>query len=223
MHLSLPLASAVPELSAHVLQALLATTGWATGASIHRQAGHGSENGVRAVLAGLVEQGLVLAEPAGRATLYTINQGHVLYAPLVAMSQARAAILERIAGEIETWREGVPALHGSVFGSFARGEAGVDSDIDVLVVIEPGRNLADARWVEQTAALGRHIHAWTGNRGEVMDLDEDGLRNLAATGDPLVDSWRADAVHLSGQPLLHLLRTVREKAGETPRRAGDRP
>jgi predicted nucleotidyltransferase len=222
MDLSVPLAAALPDLPAHVLNALLATTGWATGASVHRRAGHGSENGVRAVLAGLVDQGLVLAEPAGRATLYTINQDHVLYAPLVAMAQARAVILERVAGEIETWKDGVPACHASVFGSFARGEAGVDSDIDVLVVIEPGRDLAEARWVEQTAALGRHIRAWTGNRGEVMDLDEKGLSNLVATDDPLVDSWRADAVHLTGAPILQLLRAVREKGAQTPASSGNR-
>ncbi len=40
------------------------------------------------------------------------------------------------------------ARHGArglrIFGSFARGEAGPDSDVDVLIDLEPGRSLFDA-------------------------------------------------------------------------------
>jgi uncharacterized protein len=42
---------------------------------------------------------------------------------------------------------GIAARHGAynvrVFGSVARGEAGADSDLDVLVDMEPGRSLFD--------------------------------------------------------------------------------
>lgn len=41
----------------------------------------------------------------------------------------------------------IAAEHGAknirVFGSFARGEAGPDSDLDLLVDMEPGRSLLD--------------------------------------------------------------------------------
>ena len=41
----------------------------------------------------------------------------------------------------------ISAKHGAynvrIFGSVARGEADLDSDIDVLVDLEPGRNLLD--------------------------------------------------------------------------------
>jgi hypothetical protein len=155
-----------------VVRALASNTGWATGGQVHRLAGMGSDNGVRAVLAALVDQGLVLFEPAGRAVLYKMNPEHVLYGPLVTMSRVRAEIIRRITDEIESWSNAVPVWHASMFGSFARGEAEAGSDIDV-------------------ASLG----------------------DLLKADDPLVASWRADAVHLTGTPLLQMLREVRVRCG----------
>ena len=54
----------------------------------------------------------------------------------------------------------IAAKHGArnvrVFGSVARGEAGPDSDIDLLVELEPGRSLLDhaALWLELQELLG---------------------------------------------------------------------
>jgi uncharacterized protein len=46
-----------------------------------------------------------------------------------------------------------------VFGSVARGEASLDSDIDLLVDLEPGRSLLDhaALVLELEALLGRKV------------------------------------------------------------------
>jgi predicted nucleotidyltransferase len=215
MDLSEPLAAVMPRLHARVVRALANNTGWATGGQVHRMAGMGSDNGVRRVLAILVDQGLVLTEQAGRAGLYRLNTEHVLYEPLTRMSSVRAEIVERIGSEIESWSAAgaVPVWHASLFGSFARGEAGAHSDVDILVVIDPtsGVDLADERWALQTATLSGHIKAWTGNAGQVLDTDEAGLRDLLATQDPLVDSWRTDTVHLTGAPLPRMLREVRAR------------
>jgi predicted nucleotidyltransferase len=57
----------------------------------------------------------------------------------------------------------IAARHGArnirVFGSAARGEAGVESDIDLLVELEPGRSLFDhiALWQEIEALLGCRV------------------------------------------------------------------
>ena len=50
-----------------------------------------------------------------------------------------------------------------VFGSVARGEAGPDSDIDVLVDLEPGRSLLDhvALWQDLEDLLGCKVHVVT--------------------------------------------------------------
>ena len=47
----------------------------------------------------------------------------------------------------------IAASHGArqvrVFGSLARGEAGPDSDIDILVKLDPGRSLLDLVAIKQ--------------------------------------------------------------------------
>ena len=47
----------------------------------------------------------------------------------------------------------IAASHGArdvrVFGSMARGEAGPDSDIDILVKLDPGRSLLDIVAIKQ--------------------------------------------------------------------------
>ena len=67
---------------------------------------------------------------------------------LAALRSQKAAILR------------VAASHGAsnlcVYGSVARGDAGVDSDVDLLVDFEDGRSLLDEVQLEQelTALLG---------------------------------------------------------------------
>jgi uncharacterized protein len=50
-----------------------------------------------------------------------------------------------------------------IFGSFAKGTAGPDSDVDVLVDLEPGRNLFDLIGIKHGIEdlLGRDVHIVT--------------------------------------------------------------
>jgi predicted nucleotidyltransferase len=61
----------------------------------------------------------------------------------------------------------IAAQHGArnvrVFGSVARGEAGLESDVDFLVELEPGRSLLDhgALLVDLEQLLGRKVDVAT--------------------------------------------------------------
>ncbi len=61
----------------------------------------------------------------------------------------------------------IARLHGArrvrIFGSFARGEERQDSDVDVLVDLEPGRDLLDIVAIKQDleALLGRGVDVVT--------------------------------------------------------------
>lgn len=44
----------------------------------------------------------------------------------------RHELIVSVAGEVQAWL--TPPLHASIFGSFARGEGTVDSDIDILLL-----------------------------------------------------------------------------------------
>jgi predicted nucleotidyltransferase len=205
MDLSNPLAVLTPTLDAAVLQALAATTGWASGAHVHRLSGTGSDDGVRRVLARLVDQGIVLADQHSHATLYLLNRDHVAADAIVRLTRLRGVIIDRIKGALERWS---PApVHAALFGSFARGEATAHSDIDLLVVTEPGANPdVTAAAVDQLAV---DIRKWTGNNAHIVDRNLEELAAMITADDPLVASWRADHLDLMGTRLLDLLRHAR--------------
>jgi len=72
-------------------------------------------------------------------------------------------IVRRYQGDIRR----IAAQHGArairVFGSVARGNARADSDIDLLVDLEPGRSLLDLIAIKQDLedALGRSVDVVT--------------------------------------------------------------
>jgi predicted nucleotidyltransferase len=61
----------------------------------------------------------------------------------------------------------IAASHGAtrvrIFGSYARGEAGPDSDVDLLINLESGRDLLDlvAIKLDLEDLLGRPVHVVT--------------------------------------------------------------
>jgi uncharacterized protein len=81
------------------------------------------------------------------------------------------ATVPALSGELRDSVLRVAARHGArnvrVFGSFARGEARADSDLDLLVDFEPGRSLLDQ------VSLIEDLGALLGRRVDVVT--EDGL------------------------------------------------
>lgn len=208
MDLSFPLATVAPTLDAGVLQVLAATTARCTAAEVHRRLGHGSDEGVRKVLARLVRQGVVLVETPARYPLYRLNREHVAVGHIEALTRVRDEIFERIRTQVADWR--VKPLHAGLFGSFARGTADSDSDIDVLLVrpeslAEPDEDA----WLSQLDGLDRGIRAWTGNAAQIVDLAPATLRQMAHEDDPLVASWRVEDIPVYGERLPQLLRELR--------------
>jgi len=206
--LSLPLATVTPTLDAGVLHVLAATTAGCTAAEVHRRLGHGSDEGVRKVLARLVTQGVVLVETPARYPVYRLNREHVAVPHIEALTQVRDQILGNIRAEVAAWD--LKPLHAGLFGSFARGDADSESDIDVLLVRPNAPSTLDEdTWLEQVDRLDRRIRAWTGNAAQIIDLAPAALDRMARADDPLVDSWRAEDVHLHGEILVDLLRRLR--------------
>lgn len=202
MDLASPLRSIAPGLDSAVLQVLAGTESALSASQIARLAPRGTRVGQLPVLNRLVEHGLVLADPANQGFLYRLNREHVLAGPVLMVSRARATIVEQLTQEVATLR---PApVHVSAFGSFARSEAGPDSDIDLLIVTPTDAERSE-EWVEQVQVLAARVLAWTGNRMEHVILTVDRLREVAAAGEPVVAAWLDDAITLAGMPLEALL------------------
>lgn len=208
MDLSFPLATIAPTLDAGVLQVLAATTAGCTAAEVHRRLGRGSDEGVRKVLARLVDQGVVLVETPARYPVYHLNREHLAAPHIEGLTRLRADLIDRIRSEVSGWV--VEPIHAGLFGSVARGTANLDSDVDVLFV-RPMKLTADEEgvWLEQIDRLDTHIQAWTGNTAQIIDVTQATLGRMAREADPLVDSWRADEISLFGERILDLLRRTR--------------
>lgn len=196
-----PASVVLPPSTRAVLRTLAGTTQPLTGREIARLSGL-SQNGALKVLVHLVEHGLVRAEPAGRATLHTLNRAHLLIEPLLALLAARQRLTTRLQDAVLGWE--VPAVHLSLFGSAARADGGLASDLDVLVVRPDGVGI-DAAWRLQLSALATEVHAWTGNRLAWLELSHREIVAAAAGGEAIVAEWRRDAVHLAGAALDELL------------------
>ncbi|MGV1010262.1 MAG: nucleotidyltransferase family protein [Dermatophilaceae bacterium] len=205
---SFPLATVAPTLDAGVLHVLAATTAACTAAEVHRRLGRGSDEGVRKVLTRLVKQGVVLVETPARYPVYRLNRDHVAVPHIEALTRVRDDVFGKIRTEVGRWQ--VQPLHAGLFGSFARGTADSDSDIDVLLVRpEPLTEPDEATWLEQLDQLDQGIRAWTGNLAQIIDLAPATLGQMTRDADPLVDSWRVEDIQVHGERLVDLLRRLR--------------
>lgn len=58
-------------------------------------------------------------------------------------------------------------MHASVFGSVARGDGGPDSDVDILVILDPEKKIDLLEYV----GLERHVSALLGRPAELARRD----------------------------------------------------
>lgn len=207
MDLSNPLATITPTLDARVLQVLAATTSWCTAAEVHRRMGRGSNEGVRKVLRRLADQGVVLVETPGRSQLFRLNRDHIAFVAIEALSFARQTLIDRMTTMIEEWA--LSPIYAGLFGSFARGTADSESDIDVLFVRPADiADAAEATWFAQFGEFQKAVGLWTGNPAQVVTVTPDRLRAMQLNDDPLFLSLRAENVRLYGSRLLDVMARI---------------
>jgi predicted nucleotidyltransferase len=211
MDLGRPYTVICPTLEGPVLDVLAHTTRPLTGREIARLASRGSERGVRLVLHRLVAQGLVTAREAGSASLFALNREHVAAGIVEDLVRLRAELIERIRGEIEAWSS--RPVHVSVFGSAARADGHVESDIDLLIVRPEDLAEDDPQWREQLHRLAERIERWSGNHASLHEVTTKGLKAALRRGEPVIASLRDDAsIVLAGPELAALLTERRERA-----------
>lgn len=207
MDMRTPIRSVVPTLDGPVLAVLARTTRPLTGREIQRLAGTGSVSGVRLALARLVHQGVVTSEQRAAAIFYLANREHLAWPAVDVLADLRRGLIERIRAELASWE--LPPVHASLFGSAARGDGDVESDIDILVVVPADVGPDNVGWAAQVDELRRRVEAWTGNRCQPFEVDIDRLAEHIRARDPLVEEWRRDAVQLTGIALPTMLGRAR--------------
>ncbi len=162
MQLQHPFGVVTPTLDGSVLSVLALADQSFTGRQVHQLAGRGTEQGVRNALERLVAQGMVLRSQAGSSYLYELNRRHLAAPHVVGLATVRDELFARWRQLIEGWPLRPRAV--VLFGSAARGEMQLDSDIDLLVVVDEGTEELDG-FIEQLQA---ETSAWTGNDARVL-------------------------------------------------------
>lgn len=142
--------------------------------------------GLRLAAERLAEQGIVVVRRVGRASVYSLNDAHVLAGPVRAIAAAKETIYLRLREAVESWEH--PPLFAAVFGSAARGEMTTESDIDIFMVCPND----DHDWGITIGDFEDFASSLTGNDARVVELHEDQL--FAAEHRPLVDAVVRDGI-----------------------------
>jgi DNA-binding transcriptional ArsR family regulator len=179
-----------------VVLVLRGTTRPLTGREVARLVRAGSQPAVNAALRRLAEEGVVRAEEAGNAYLYTLNREHVAVPALELLADVRAELERRLRAEIDEWE--IAPEHVSVFGSAARSDGDTRSDIDIFVVRPAEVSEEDPGWREQVGRLSDHVHAWTGNHAAISEISASDVRRLRRERPPVLEELRRDAITLAG-------------------------
>jgi predicted nucleotidyltransferase len=192
MQFNRPFATVTPTLDGDVLAVLAAHDGTFTTGQIRRVLGGYSEEGIRKVLTRLVIQGVVLADRVGTAFTYRLNTEHLAAEPIRALARLGSTFLARLEQHLQAWEQ--PPVYAAVFGSAARGEMTVHSDLDVLLVRD--RNTSDTVWSRQVNELPETATKWTGNDTRVVEYTVEDLRDAAA--EPMLQDVLSHGLTVAG-------------------------
>jgi predicted nucleotidyltransferase len=195
MDMSQPIATVIPTLDGPVLAVLARTPQPLTGRRVHQLAAGGSETGTRKVLRRLASTGLVTATVVGGSVQYALNREHLAAAAVLSLTSLRQRLFQRIRDAIEDWS--LKPSHASIFGSTARGDGDLHSDVDLLLVHGITGD-PPVGWIEQVSELGDRVQSWTGNHMQTYELSESELADHIQAGEPIVKDWLRDGVTVYG-------------------------
>src|SRR5438067_1430016 len=115
MDLSHPLELIAHRVDGRILEVFSGADAAFTGRQVHALIGEHSVSGVQAGLDRLRRQGIVTAQPAGRAILYRLNTDHLAAAHVRGIAHLRHELLLRLRSEFESWNPRPLAAY--LFGS----------------------------------------------------------------------------------------------------------
>ncbi len=222
MDFSDPTRAVTPTLDGPVLAVLAQSGHPLTAGEVAARAARGSEIGVRRALGRLVEQGIVRATEMGRNRVHELNREHVAAPAADLLAGLRLELWKRLREELAGWNP--EPLHASVFGSGARGDGGLHSDVDLLLVHRPVPGEQAPRqspsvigmltglfaalavewmtdqeakdWRRQIDRLHGLVHGWTGNALQVVEMSV--FRWADRAGQQFLEEVDRDAVVVGG-------------------------
>jgi predicted nucleotidyltransferase len=193
-----PLLSVIPGVQGRILAVLAETTGELNLRAIASIADV-SEAQASRILPGLVAIGLVERREAPPSALFRLVRDHIAAGPVLALARSR----DRMIQQMREIAEGlpVPAVSVIVFGSFARGQADLESDIDTLMIRPSDVSESDEAWSASVQQWIDRVGEVSGNRVEVLEAEEyEVSARLDREGNVWQDIER-DGLIVHGRPL----------------------
>jgi hypothetical protein len=196
-----PVEAIVPGVQGRVLSVLAETTADLNMRTIARLADVSLSQASR-VLARLVELGVVERHDVPPSSLFRLVRQHVAVGPLLALARGRDALI----GEMGRIALGLPVapISAIVFGSFARGEADIESDIDTVLVRPSGVDESDELWSESVEQWRASVHRASGNRVEVLEVGAGEVAALLSSRRQVWRDIRRDGLVVHGVSLVEL-------------------
>lgn len=147
------------------------------------------------VLPELTRLGIVERREAPPSVLFRMVDDNIVSRLVRALGRAREAALDELGHRVQALA--VQPLSIIVFGSFARGEADGDSDLDV-VFVRPARVDDDETWVAAVEDWRQFARRLTGNRVEIIEAEEAAIGGLLRSRKPMWVDIAGDGVVVFG-------------------------
>lgn len=192
MRLSSPLEELIAPERASVLGVLERAGQPLTGRTIAALTGKVSQTTTSRLLIELGRHGLVVKVPGG----YELNREHLAYRALEVLFGARDELQRRVGEDVAAWE--MPPVSVVLFGSVARRQETLDSDIDLLVVRPATVTADDELWAQRVADLSVKVGRWCGTACEILEYTPAELAALVQANDPLAVELLRDGITLAG-------------------------
>lgn len=201
-----PIESVVPGAQGKLLAALARVPGPLTLRAVAEVAGI-STGQCSQLLGNLVQLGIVDREDIPPAAHFRLVRDHVAAQPLLELLASRERFLERVTKAAARIRPAPVSI--VVFGSLARGDASIDSDIDVLVVRRSEVAVDDTGWRDAIASWAAGAERASGSPLNLLEVDAAEVRRLLRSGRGVWSSIRREGHGVFGRTIDELRRGER--------------
>ncbi len=196
-----PVQTLIPGVQGQILGVLAETTAQLNLTTVSRLSGVSPAQASR-VLPELVRLGLVERVEAPPSALFRLMDQNLVGQLVRSMADLRFLALEAV-GDYCARQKPRPDL-AVVFGSFARGDADADSDLDVVIVRPSAIDHADVAWSETIVTLNQDLALTLGNPVNILEVAAREFARRLKSHSELWRSIRSEGIVVFGDAPAHL-------------------
>ncbi len=200
-----PVEAVIPGVQGRVLAVLVDTTAELSLRTLARLAGVSVAQASR-VLPGLVELGLVERREVPPSSQFRLVRSNVGARAVMDLARSRNWVLETIgvgAGALP-----IPPASVIVFGSFARGAAGRESDVDVVVVRPDEISEDNQDWSASIESWRNEATATAGNTVQILEVSASEAQSRLRSNKQLWRDIQRDGVVIHGLTIRELSEVI---------------